>query len=79
MTDTSDETPPAHSAGKVLAALADLGEATASAVAEHAGLGYSTTTPSCGPGKDPGRPSGFAPVTAARCGGSPTPAEPPPR
>ncbi|MGW3607944.1 MarR family transcriptional regulator [Micromonospora sp. NPDC005161] len=29
----------------MLAALADLGEATAAAVAEHAGLGYSTTIP----------------------------------
>jgi hypothetical protein len=38
-------TAPAHSAIKVLAALAELGEATAAAVAEHAGLGYSTTTP----------------------------------
>ena len=38
-------TAPAHSAIKVLAALADLGEATAADVAEHAGLGYSTTTP----------------------------------
>ena len=38
-------TPPAHSAIKVLAALAELGAASAAAVAEHAGLGYSTTTP----------------------------------
>ncbi|MBM0226130.1 MarR family transcriptional regulator [Micromonospora sp. ATA51] len=45
MTDTSQETRPAHSAIKVLAALAELGEATAAAVAEVAGLGYSTTTP----------------------------------
>ncbi|MGN9807127.1 MarR family transcriptional regulator [Micromonospora sp. L32] len=45
MTDTPSETIPAHSAFKVLAALAELGEATAATVAEHAGLGYSTTTP----------------------------------
>ncbi|MDH6466057.1 DNA-binding MarR family transcriptional regulator [Micromonospora sp. A200] len=45
MTDTPSETVPAHSAFKVLAALAELGEATAATVAEHAGLGYSTTTP----------------------------------
>jgi hypothetical protein len=45
MTDTPQETAAAHSTFKVLAALADLGEATAAAVAEKAGLGYSTTTP----------------------------------
>ncbi|MBM0258114.1 MarR family winged helix-turn-helix transcriptional regulator [Micromonospora sp. 4G55] len=45
MTDTPSENLPAHSAFKVLAALAELGEATAATVAEHAGLGYSTTTP----------------------------------
>ncbi|MEU5529381.1 MarR family winged helix-turn-helix transcriptional regulator [Micromonospora chersina] len=45
MTDTHTESPPAHSAFKVLAALAELGQATATEVAEHAGLGYSTTTP----------------------------------
>ncbi|MFG3302913.1 MarR family transcriptional regulator [Micromonospora chersina] len=45
MTDTHTESPPAHSASKVLAALAELGQATAAEVAEHAGLGYSTTTP----------------------------------
>ncbi|WP_433288484.1 MarR family transcriptional regulator [Micromonospora sp. CA-244673] len=45
MTDTHTASPPAHSAFKVLAALAELGEATAAEVAEHAGLGYSTTTP----------------------------------
>lgn len=45
MADTQAETVPAHGAFKVLAALAELGEATAAAVAEHAGLGYSTTTP----------------------------------
>ncbi|MGS2618068.1 MarR family transcriptional regulator [Micromonospora sp. LZ34] len=45
MTDTPQETAAAHSAFKVLAALADLGEATAAAVAEKAGIGYSTTTP----------------------------------
>jgi hypothetical protein len=44
MTDTSQETPPAHSTIRVLAALAELGEATAAAVADHAALGYSTTT-----------------------------------
>ncbi|MGW9196630.1 MarR family transcriptional regulator [Micromonospora chersina] len=45
MTDTHTEGSPAHSAFKVLAALAELGQATAAEVAEHAGLGYSTTTP----------------------------------
>ncbi|MFE9959253.1 MarR family transcriptional regulator [Micromonospora sp. NPDC005299] len=45
MTDTHTESPPAHSAIQVLAALAELGQATAAEVAEHAGLGYSTTTP----------------------------------
>ncbi|WP_262285445.1 MarR family transcriptional regulator [Micromonospora sp. MA102] len=45
MTDTHTESPPAHSAFKVLTALAELGQATAAEVAEHAGLGYSTTTP----------------------------------
>jgi hypothetical protein len=48
-TDTTPDTParpePAHSAFRVLAALADLGEATTAAIAEHAGLGYSTVTP----------------------------------
>lgn len=44
MTDTSQETLPAHSTIKVLAALAELGEATAAAVADLAGIGYSTTT-----------------------------------
>lgn len=43
MIDTT--TPGAHSAIRVLGALAELGEATAAAVAERAGLGYSTTTP----------------------------------
>lgn len=42
---TDPTTPGAHSAFRVLAALADLGEATAAGIAEHAGLGYSTTTP----------------------------------
>ncbi|MEV6493481.1 MarR family transcriptional regulator [Actinoplanes sp. NPDC051633] len=36
---------PAHSAFRVLIALADLGEATAAHVAEHTGLAYSTVTP----------------------------------
>ncbi|WP_435124422.1 MarR family transcriptional regulator [Micromonospora tulbaghiae] len=43
MTDTP-EAVPAHSMFKVLAALGALGDATAAAVAEHAGLGYSTAT-----------------------------------
>ncbi|QGN49788.1 MarR family transcriptional regulator [Micromonospora sp. WMMC415] len=38
------EAVPAHSMFKVLAALGALAEATAGEVAEHAGLGYSTTT-----------------------------------
>ncbi|GAA4595803.1 DNA-binding MarR family transcriptional regulator [Actinoplanes octamycinicus] len=37
--------PPANSAFRVLAAIADLGEATAAAIAAKAGLGYSTVTP----------------------------------
>ncbi|MET7970885.1 MarR family transcriptional regulator [Micromonospora sp. NPDC005305] len=45
MTDMHTESPPAHSAIQVLAALAELGQATAAEVAKHAGLGYSTTTP----------------------------------
>ncbi|MEV0003479.1 MarR family transcriptional regulator [Micromonospora sp. NPDC050980] len=43
MTDQPETAPP-HALFKVLAALADLGDATAAAVAEHAGLGYSTAT-----------------------------------
>lgn len=45
MNDTSQDTAGANSTIKVLAALAELGEATAAAVAEQASLGYSTTTP----------------------------------
>ncbi|MET7968772.1 MarR family transcriptional regulator [Micromonospora sp. NPDC005305] len=45
MTDTPQATAAAHSTIRVLAALAELGEATAAAIAEHAGIGYSTTTP----------------------------------
>ncbi|WP_319461462.1 MarR family transcriptional regulator [Micromonospora sp. RTP1Z1] len=45
MTDTPQATAPAPSTIRVLAALAELGEATTAAVAEHAGIGYSTTTP----------------------------------
>lgn len=40
---TTKAAPPALA--KVRAALADLGSGTAAAIAEHAGLGYSTTTP----------------------------------
>ncbi|SCF32741.1 hypothetical protein GA0070214_11518 [Micromonospora chaiyaphumensis] len=43
MTDATEPVP-AHSMFTVLAALSKLGEATATAVAEHAGLGYSTAT-----------------------------------
>lgn len=43
MTDASEPVP-AHAMFKVLAALAELGEATAAAVADKAGLGYSTAT-----------------------------------
>ncbi len=43
MTD-APEAVPAHAMFKVLAALAELGEATAAAVADKAGLGYSTAT-----------------------------------
>ncbi|MBU8857747.1 MULTISPECIES: MarR family winged helix-turn-helix transcriptional regulator [unclassified Micromonospora] len=43
MTDTP-EPAPAHAMFKVLAALAELGEDTAAAVADKAGLGYSTAT-----------------------------------
>ena len=48
-TDTTPGSPtgpePAHTAFRVLAALADLGEATAAAIADHTRLGYSTVTP----------------------------------
>jgi hypothetical protein len=53
MTDTP--VPPAHSAIRVLAALAELGEATAAEVAEQAGLGYSTTTPKLRAWEDSGQ------------------------
>lgn len=43
MTD-APESVPAHAMFKVLAALAELGEATAAAVADKASLGYSTAT-----------------------------------
>ncbi|SBT65656.1 hypothetical protein GA0070622_2657 [Micromonospora sediminicola] len=43
MTDAPQPVP-AHTMFTVLAALRELGEATATAVAEHAGLGYSTAT-----------------------------------
>ncbi|GGS10100.1 hypothetical protein GCM10010169_63590 [Micromonospora fulviviridis] len=43
MTDATEPVP-AHTMFTVLAALSELGEATATAVAEHAGLGYSTAT-----------------------------------
>jgi hypothetical protein len=45
MTDTTSGPTQAPSLVKVLAALAEVGEATAAAVAARAGLGYSTTTP----------------------------------
>ncbi|MEH0827804.1 MULTISPECIES: MarR family winged helix-turn-helix transcriptional regulator [unclassified Micromonospora] len=45
MTDTPPDNASAHSTLRVLAALAELGEASAAEVAEKAGLGYSTTTP----------------------------------
>jgi hypothetical protein len=45
MTDEPEVSQPANSAFRVLAAIADLGEATAAAIAEKAGLGYSTVTP----------------------------------
>nr|WP_296073290.1 MarR family transcriptional regulator [uncultured Actinoplanes sp.] len=45
MTEAPATTTPAHSAFLVLAALADLGEATAAAVASHTDLAYSTVTP----------------------------------
>lgn len=44
MTDETAAAPP-NSAFRVLAAIADLGEATAAAIADEAGLGYSTVTP----------------------------------
>ncbi|MFI6332997.1 MarR family transcriptional regulator [Micromonospora chersina] len=43
MTDATQPAPE-HTMFTVLAALSELGEATATAVAEHAGLGYSTAT-----------------------------------
>ena len=47
MTDTSTTTDSgqANTVTRILAALKELGEATAAALAEHAGIGYSTTTP----------------------------------
>ncbi|KUL31423.1 hypothetical protein [Actinoplanes awajinensis] len=45
MTDEPTVAPPANSAFRVLAAIADLGEATAAAIAEKAGLAYPTVTP----------------------------------
>jgi hypothetical protein len=45
MTDDLTDQAPAHSAFLVLTAIADLGEATAAAIAQHAGLGYSTVAP----------------------------------
>jgi hypothetical protein len=45
MTDETATAAPANSAFRVLAAIADLGEATAAAVAEEADLAYSTVTP----------------------------------
>jgi hypothetical protein len=55
MSMTDIPAPPAHSAIRVLAALAELGEATAAAVAEKAGLGYSTTTPKLRAWEDSGQ------------------------
>ena len=51
----TDNPAPAHSAIRVLAALAELGEATAADVAEKAGLGYSTTTPKLRAWEDSGQ------------------------
>jgi hypothetical protein len=45
MTNAVTHPPLAPIVAKVLTALADLGEATAAAIADHAGIGYSTTTP----------------------------------
>jgi DNA-binding MarR family transcriptional regulator len=55
MTDEPTDPPPANSAFRVLAALADLGEATAAAIAEKAGLGYSTVTPKLRAWEDAGQ------------------------
>ena len=44
MTDTTSP-PSAHSAIRVLTAIAELGTGTAAAIAEHAGLAYTTVTP----------------------------------
>jgi hypothetical protein len=57
MTDTT--APAAHSAFRVLAALAELGEATAAAIADKAGLGYSTTTPKLRAWEDTGQAERF--------------------
>ncbi|HEX8343563.1 MAG TPA: MarR family transcriptional regulator [Actinoplanes sp.] len=45
MTDTTTDSGQVTSVSKILAALTELGEATAAALAQHAGIGYSTTTP----------------------------------
>lgn len=45
MTDETTPAAPANSAFRILAAIADLGEGTAAAIAEKTGLGYSTVTP----------------------------------
>ncbi|MEV0726908.1 MarR family transcriptional regulator [Micromonospora purpureochromogenes] len=55
MTDTPPDNAAAHSTFRVLAALAVLGEASAAAVAEKAGLGYSTTTPKLRAWEDSGQ------------------------
>jgi hypothetical protein len=45
VTDTTTDSDQVNSVSKILAALSELGEATAAALAQHAGIGYSTTTP----------------------------------
>ena len=57
MTDTT--TSGAHSAIRVLAALAELGETTAAAIAEHTALGYSTVTPKLRTWEDTGQAERF--------------------
>ena len=57
MTDTT--TPGAHSAIRVLAALAELGEATTAAIADQAGLAYSTTTSKLRAWEDTGQAERF--------------------
>ncbi|WP_250008782.1 MarR family transcriptional regulator [Actinoplanes sp. M2I2] len=56
---TNPAAEPAHSAFRVLAALAELGEATAAGIATASGLGYSTVTPKLRAWEDTGQAERF--------------------